>query len=305
MLGAVVGDIVGSVFEGGASTSEEFDLFNIYGNITDDTVCTIAVSEWMQDLSVNNFIMDAALDGYLRKWVKAYPGRGYGGRFYDWVHNLRINPPNSLANGAVMRISSVGHLGKDLQTCMDLAKKACFPTHNHPEAIEAAQLIAGAIFLYRQQATAEDVFQWVSGNSTYEFFENVSDFLKFSDSYNQKARSTAIVALNISFLAKNFEDGMRKLCVLGGDTDTTCATAGGLLEARFGVPVHIAKEAKKFLMQDMIDVLEKQYQITGQTISWNLDDRAEQIQVQDKTSAVLRTSALFERITRFFNQRKK
>lgn len=98
---------------------------------------------------------------------------------------------------------------------------------------------------------------------------------------------------------------MRKLCVLGGDTDTTCATAGGLLEARFGVPVYTAKEAKKFLMQDMIDVLEHQYQAAGEVISWNMEDSPEQFQTQGKTSAFLRSSALFERITRFFSQHKK
>lgn len=301
MIGAIAGDIIGSVFEGGASSSENFDLFNVYANITDDTVCTVAISDWLKDIQQNNPGKEE-VDYYLRKWVKAYPGRGYGGRFYDWAHNLRINPPNSLANGAVMRVSPVGYFLNTLDDCLEFAEKSCIPTHNHPEAVEAAKFIAGAIFLYRTGLSPDEIMQWVQGNSNYEFFDNVHDFLNLSDSYNQKARETAIVALNISFLANSFEDGMRKLCVLGGDTDTTCATAGGLLEARFGVPVWIAKQTKEFLTQDMIEVLESQYLLKGEEIPWN---QVEEPNIStEQMLACPQDTSFIMKITRFFNKFK-
>lgn len=301
MIGAVAGDIIGSVFEGGASTDEDFELFNIYANITDDTVCTVAISEWLQyAVSAPDKVLN--VDHFLRKWVKAYPGRGYGGRFYDWVHNLRVNPPNSLANGAVMRISAIGHLSKTLDECLDLAQKSCIPTHNHPDAIEAAKFVAGAIFLYKNDYSADEVRSWVESNSNYEFFDNIRDFLKFSDSYNQKARETAIVALNISFLAKNFEDGMRKLCFLGGDTDTTCATAGGILEAQFGMPVALARETKKYLTHDMCEVLEGQYQCLDETVPWDLQENTQESVQPCDTTLTKSNISIIDKIMRFFGK---
>ena len=152
IIGAIIGDIVGSRFEFNNYRSTDFELFDRGSDFTDDTVMTIAVADWL--------LSGVPLANIMRDWANEYPNRGYGGMFYEWLFPLdecEMKPYNSFGNGAGMRVSPCGYYAKTLDEALELAKQSAEVTHNHPEGIKGAQAIAAAIFLARQSKPKDDI----------------------------------------------------------------------------------------------------------------------------------------------------
>ncbi|KAA6320337.1 hypothetical protein EZS27_029876, partial [termite gut metagenome] len=143
MLGAIVGDIVGSRFEFENTNSTDFELFTDESTFTDDTVCTIAIADALLKNGGKDF------QTLLMGWCRRYPGRGYGGRFYNWFINRTQEPYNSFGNGSAMRVSPVAWFGSSIKEVLQLAEQSAAITHNHPEGIKGAKAIAHAICLAR------------------------------------------------------------------------------------------------------------------------------------------------------------
>lgn len=160
IIGAIIGDIVGSFYEFYNSKSANIALFTPSTTFTDDTVMTIAVADWL--------LSGVPLQNTMPDWGQEYPNRGYGGMFYEWMfYNEDKNPYNSFGNGAGMRVSPCGYYANSLEETLELAKQSAEVTHNHPEGIKGAQAIASAIFLARQQKPKDEIREYIEKTFGY------------------------------------------------------------------------------------------------------------------------------------------
>ena len=251
MLGAIVGDIVGSIYEFNNHRSKDFPLFGVDCKFTDDTVLTIAVA----DCLMNN----GNYTEYIKNYARKYTGRGYGGRFRQWISSESMEPYNSWGNGSAMRVSAVGFAYNDLEAVMNEAKRSAEVTHNHPEGIKGAQATAVAIFMARKGQSKEDIKTAIAQSFGYDLNRTV-DEIRPTYVFNESCQETVPEAI-IAFLeSKDFEDAIRNAISLGGDSDTLACITGGIAEAFYGgVPTDIAKKALSYLDFNMREVVEKFY----------------------------------------------
>lgn len=249
MLGAAIGDIIGSRFEHNNYKGTDFELFTPRCSATDDTVCTVAVAEW----ALSGFGAD--LVEIMRKWGNKYPNAGYGGTFYHWL-DLRNEPLpyNSWGNGSAMRVSAVGWLCDDLQTVLEYAKQSAEITHNHPEGVKGAQAVAAAIFLARKGESKAAIKAFVEQNFGYDLNQSCDEIrpvYQFDVSCQGSVPQSMIAFLE----SENFEQAIRLAISLGGDSDTLAAIAGSIAEAFYPVPDELQQTALQFLPQEMKDIL--------------------------------------------------
>jgi ADP-ribosylglycohydrolase len=253
MIGAVVGDVVGSVYEFDNYRAKDFTpFFHRRAFITDDTVCTVAVADIL--LTGN----DPA--STLKRWCLRYwKIGGWGGRFASWVQANDVAPPyGSFGNGAAMRISPAGFLGRDEQEVLDMAHRVTAVTHDHPEGIKGAQATALAIHWSRNGVSIADIRQEVEQRFDYDLSRSV-DQIRAVYRYTESSQGTVPEALSCALAATDFEDGIRNAISIGGDSDTIAAIAGGIVEARFGVPEAIRTKAIAYLPEEMQRVLDWMY----------------------------------------------
>ncbi|WP_103667968.1 ADP-ribosylglycohydrolase family protein [Pseudanabaena sp. BC1403] len=251
MLGAIVGDIVGSIYEFNNHRSKDFPLFGEDCKFTDDTVLTIAVA----DCLMNN----GNYNEYIKNYARKYTGRGYGGRFRQWISSESMEPYNSWGNGSAMRVSAVGFAYNDLEAVMNEAKRSAEVTHNHPEGIKGAQATAVAIFMARKGQSKEQIKAAIAQSFDYDLNRTV-DEIRPTYVFNESCQETVPEAI-IAFLeSKDFEDAIRNAISLGGDSDTLACITGGIAEAFYGgVPKDISKKALSYLDSNMREVVEKFY----------------------------------------------
>jgi ADP-ribosylglycohydrolase len=256
MLGAIIGDIVGSVYEFDNLRRTDFEpLFHPDSDFTDDTVCTIAVAAALLDC------VDPA--AALFDWCRRYPGRGYGGRFADWLRRGDLQPYNSFGNGAAMRVAPAALVARTIEEAADLARRVTLVTHNHPEGVKGALATAGAIFLARQGADAAAIRTHVATEHGYDMARS-TDEIRPVYRFNETCQETVPEALICALEANGFEEAIRLAISIGGDSDTVAAIAGPVAEARFGVPENIAQAARARLPADMLEVLARLYARAGQ-----------------------------------------
>lgn len=249
MLGAAIGDVVGSRFEHHNYKGTDFPFFTPDCTFTDDTVCTVAVAEW----ALNGFQDD--LVAIMRKWGNKYPNAGYGGTFYHWLDpNVDPQPYNSWGNGSAMRVSAVGWLCDDLESVLALAKRSAEITHNHPEGIKGAQAVAAAIFLARTGESKEGIKTFIEQVFGYNL-DQTCDEIRPVYQFDVSCQGSVPQAI-IAFLeSDSFESAIRLAISLGGDSDTLAAIAGSIAEAFYPVPESMKKTMAYFLPQEMLDIL--------------------------------------------------
>ena len=249
MLGAIVGDIVGSIYEFNNHRSKDFPLFGKGCNFTDDTVLTVAVADCL--LNQGNYAE------YIKNYARKYPNRGYGGRFAQWIHSESMEPYNSWGNGSAMRVSAVGFAYNDLELVMNEAKRSAEVTHNHPEGIKGAQATAVAIYMARKGQSKEQIKAAIAKSFGYDLARTL-DEIRPIYKFNESCQETVPEAI-IAFLeSTDFEDALRNGISLGGDSDTLTCITGGIAEAFYGgVPQDIAEKALSYLSKGMYEVVEK------------------------------------------------
>lgn len=224
IIGAVVGDVIGSVYEWNNIKTTEFDLFNPKCDFTDDSVLTIAVA----DSILNKKDFARTIWEYGRK----YRGRGYGGSFRNWLHDDNLKPYGSYGNGSAMRVSSVGFAFSDIDTVLEVAKQTAEVTHNHPEGIKGAQATAAAIFLARQGKSKQEIKVYITKTFNYNLdftLDEIRPIYKFDVSC-QGSVPQAIVAF---FESTDFENAIRLAISIGGDSDTIACITGGIASAYY------------------------------------------------------------------------
>jgi ADP-ribosylglycohydrolase len=248
MLGAIVGDIVGSIYEARPIKTKDFPLFGPGVTITDDTVCTVAVADCL--LSGGDFA------DHLRAWVRRYPHAGYGGMFLRWAFADDMGPYGSWGNGSAMRVSPVAYAAPDLETAMRLAERSAIVTHDHPEAVRGAQAVAVAIRLALEGSTPGQVRQFITARFGYDLSESVG-CIRSRYGFDVSCAGTVPPAIICAAEAEHFEDAIRNAVSLGGDSDTLACITGAIAEALYGVPQWIVTEAKARLSEDILNVLER------------------------------------------------
>jgi ADP-ribosylglycohydrolase len=245
MLGAIAGDIIGSVHEFLQEKAMDFPLFVDSSRFTDDTVLTIAVAECL--------LTGASYVDKFHEYTRSYPDRCYGAGFMRWVESGSREPYNSWGNGAAMRVSPVGFALPTLEDVLREAKRSAEVTHNHPEGIRGAQATAAAIFLGRQGESKATIRQSIHDRFGYDLNRSIAG-IRPTYSFDVSCQGTVPEAI-IAFLdSSDYEETVRLAISLGGDADTLACIAGGIAEAFYGgVPVDIAALA----MERLDDALRK------------------------------------------------
>jgi len=254
MLGAIIGDIVGSIYEFQNHRSKAFPLFGAEADFTDDTVCTVALADAL--------LRDAEPAFTLRAWCRRYPGRGYGGMFRRWVVDEWMGAYNSFGNGAAMRVAAAALLGTDLDNALLLADRITEITHDHPEGMKGARATVTAICLARAGESADRIRAMVAQRFGYDMGRTV-DYIRPGYVFNETCQGTVPEALICALEATDFEDAIRNAISIGGDSDTVACIAGGVAEARFRIPEPIAAEVLRRLPEEMADVVRQVYRMAG------------------------------------------
>lgn len=253
MIGAIIGDIVGSRFEFHNIKSKEFELFSPRCFFTDDTVMTLAVAEAVMNTYGDYELLANQAVNSMQGLGRRYPNAGYGHRFMEWIFDDRPHPYNSFGNGAAMRVSACGFAARSLEQVKHQSYNVTYVTHNHYEGIKGAEATASAIFLARSGSSREEIRAYIDKN--YYPMDFTLDGIRDSYYFNESCQGTVPQALEAFFEANDFEDAIRNAVSVGGDSDTLAAITGGIAEAYFGVPDRLREEAIKYLSPELLSIL--------------------------------------------------
>ena len=256
MIGAIIGDIVGSRWEFDPTNDYDFEWLSSENGFTDDTICTVAVADAL--LNERDF------GESIHVWCNRYPNPmgGYGGRFAQWVHSENPLPYNSFGNGAAMRVSPVAYWYNTLDKVLDAAAATALPSHNHDEGIKGAQTVALAIYRalqFGEQAPEhiDEILDECVHFSGYDINIKKADVI---NRFDETCQGTVPVALWIIGISDNFEDAVRKAVSLGADADTLGAIVGSIAEAIWGIPEELKQSVMPYLTDEMKEVVNKFYQ---------------------------------------------
>lgn len=246
MMGAIAGDIIGSVYEWNAQKTTEIPPFVSESHFTDDTVLTVATAHAL--LHGNSFH-----ESYLT-FARRYPRAGFGGQFRKWMFSDDPKPYNSFGNGSAMRVSPCAYVSSDEEEVLRLAAQSAAVTHDHPEGVRGAEAVALAVFLARTGASKEEIRRRVTERSGYDLARTVES-IRPDYSFDVTCQGSAPEAI-IAFLdSTDFESAIRLAISLGGDADTQAAIAGSISEPFYGIDPSITREAQSRLPADLLDVL--------------------------------------------------
>lgn len=269
MLGSFTGDIVGSIYEFNNIKKKNFPFYGRADNplfFTDDSVMTAATADWI--LNGGN------IGEYYAKLAAAFPGRGYGGRFAQWIRHYRcegeVAPPyNSMGNGSGMRVGPVGWAAETREDALAMAKASAECTHNHPEGIVGAQAIALAVWLAGQGVSQAEIRRDIEKTFGYDLSLHVDEIRPHYSWYgmdgegnSEICRDSVPQAIICALEATDFEDAVRNAVSLGGDSDTIACMAGAIAEALYGVPRTMAERIRPIIdtrLLEIIDTFEKRF----------------------------------------------
>jgi ADP-ribosylglycohydrolase len=249
MLGAIAGDVIGSVFEWERIKTTEFPLFSPRSEFTDDTVMTVAAAYGIL------YGVDYAT--VFKDFGRRYPGRGYGGFFMFWLNSPDNDPYNSWGNGSAMRVSPVGFAFDTIEDVLSEAKKSAEVTHDHPEGIKGAQATALTVYLARSGSSKEDIREEISQRFNYDLDQSL-DEIRPTYQFDESCQGTVPQAV-ISFLESvDMEDAIRKAVSLGGDSDTLACITGGIAHAFYKhIPDEIVSEVKARLPNEFLQIIDE------------------------------------------------
>lgn len=274
MYGAILGDIVGSVYEWHSTKKKDFPLFSKHSHFTDDSVMSIAVAEvclsfagsavrytplaaehssTTEGLPADDEVRGLFADS-MRKWGKKYPHAGYGGTFSSWLTTPGAGPYNSWGNGSAMRVSAVGWLFDSLEKTRHIARLSADVTHNHPEGIKGAEAAASAIYILRTGGTKADVKDYIAREFDYDLDRTV-DGIRPDYSFDVSCQGTVPEAVICFLEGSSTEDTIRNAVSLGGDADTLGCIAGSIAEAMWGVSEELKNEVQKRVDGEMRQIL--------------------------------------------------
>lgn len=250
MIGAICGDIVGSIYEFNNIKTTEFNFFAGSSKYTDDTVMTVA--------TMDGLLNNVGFAQCYKRWYRKYPYESYGTNFIIWCESKSMNPYYSFGNGSAMRVSPVGYWYDSLEATLEGAKKTAEVTHNHPEGIKGAQAAAAAIYLARTGSGKKEIKEYIEKQFGYNLSESVDSIRRYY-SFDESCQGTVPQAIICFLESDNFEDAIRKAISVGGDSDTLACITGGIAESFYGVPESIKFQVLNRLPGNMKSVISEFY----------------------------------------------
>ena len=250
MLGAIIGDIVGSIYEPKDSRikTKDFPFFGENCRFTDDSVCTTAVADALMH--------DLAPAETMRKWGKRYPNCGFSQIFKNWIYSEADAPNCTFRNGAAMRVSPAAFLNReDLNSALIAADKVTVISHDHPEGIKGARATTHSIYLAFKGENPTTIREVVTAEYGYDLTQTVDD-IRPDYAFDMTCQGTVPQALTCALESDSYEDAVRNAVSIGGDSDTLGSIAGAIAEALHGIPDYIKEEAKDRYLANAPDILE-------------------------------------------------
>ena len=247
MIGAIIGDVIGSRFEFNNTRDYHFNLWDDSCSYTDDTICTLAIADAI--------LTGESYKSKLLEWCNTYPHPmgAYGGRFAQWIHSEDPQPYYSFGNGSAMRVSPVAWAFNDLEDVKREAEKTAAVSHNHPEGIKGAVAVAHAIWLFRT-GWGKSLREWC--DTMQQYYPGFESQHFEQGKFDETCQGTVPLCLQIICQATDFEDAIRRAISFGGDSDTIGAIVGSIAEARWGIPQQIIDNVMEFLDPRMREQLE-------------------------------------------------
>ena len=253
MLGAIIGDTVGSRFEWHNHRSKDFDFLTYKCEPTDDSIMTLAIAKAILKSEGDvNKLPDLAVR-YMQKLGRLYPDTGYGGAFRKWIRSNNPKPYGSFGNGAAMRVSPVGFAAGSMNEAKAMSKAVTKVTHNHPEGLKGAEATTVAIFMALHGKSMLEIRDYIDKN--YYPMNFTLDGIRDSYQFNETCQDTVPQAMMAFFESTGFEDAIRNAISIGGDSDTIAAITGGIAEAYYGIPSEIRKHELTFLDERLLAIL--------------------------------------------------
>src|SRR5690625_4002255 len=243
MIGAIIGDIVGSRFEFNNHKSKEFEFFTDECKVTDDSIMTLAIAKAIMEArkelnesirkfnyNLNEYILVESLAiKNMQLFGRNYPNSGYGAMFSQWIYSENPKPYNSFGNGAAMRISPVGYAANNEKEVVELSKAVTCVKHNHEEVIKVADHVAIALYMAKHHNTKTGI-----RNRIQQHYYNLNftiDEIRHTYQFNDTRQDTVPQAITAFLESNSFEDAIRNAISLGGDSDTLAAITGSIAEA--------------------------------------------------------------------------
>lgn len=259
MLGAIIGDIVGSVYEIHNVKTLDFHLFTPHSRFTDDTVMTLAVAKWLTETSDQS---SDSLSKIMQTLGLTYPSAGYGGRFLRWLIEKNPKPYGSWGNGSAMRVSPVGLFANSLEDTLRLAKISAEVSHNHPEGVKGAQAIATAIFLARLGKSKGFIRHYVEEQFQYDLHYHIAD-IRNTYTFDVSCQGSVPQAIMAFLDGNSFEEVIRIAISLGGDSDTIAAMAGSIAQPFYGIPKVLSSYCYALLTPELRKILNNFEELVG------------------------------------------
>ncbi len=252
MLGAILGDIIGSRYEWNNIRQKQFQLFKHQCQATDDSIMTLAVAK---------AILSSRSIEDLPEWTircmqelgRKYPRAGYGGRFYDWLYEENPQPYNSWGNGSAMRVSPCAWAAGSLEEALRFSDAVTGVTHNHPEGLKGARAITAAIWLAREGKSQSEIREHIQQN--YYVLDFTLDQIRPTYRFDVSCQGSVPQAIEAFLEGNGFEDAVRGAVSIGGDSDTIAAMTGSIAEAFWGIPDEIRNRGMQFLTDDQREIV--------------------------------------------------
>lgn len=239
MIGAIAGDIIGSVYEADNIKTKDFPLFRPGSRFTDDTVLSVAVAD--------SILHRTGYAAKLKEYYWYYPSAGYGWYFHLWASSESSEPYNSWGNGSAMRVSPVGFAFTTIEEVLAEAKRSAEVTHNHVEGVKGAQATAAAVFLARSGGSKQEIRRFIEKTFGYALSEPL-DSIRESYTFDVSCQGSVPQAIVAFLESENYEDAVRNAISIGGDSDTIACIAGGIAQAFYqGVPGFITSRVTEIL----------------------------------------------------------
>ena len=254
MIGAVIGDIVGSRFEWNNHRSKKFDFYHKDCFATDDSIMTISIAKALLESKKDFSDLGTNCVRCMREIGVHYPDCGYGLSFFNFIFGDNPRPYNSWGNGAAMRVSAVPYVASSLEEAKKLSRAVTEVTHNHPEGLKGAEAAAVCGFLALQGKNITEIRKYVEDN--YYNLDFTIDGIRASYKFNESCQDTVPQAIEAFLESASFEDAIRTAISVGGDSDTLAAITGGIAEAYYGVSLTLREGAKSYLDERLLPILE-------------------------------------------------
>ena len=252
MIGAIIGDIVGSRFEFNNIKTKEFDLVGKGTSMTDDSIMTIAIDECL----LENKLDSQSVVKSLKKWGRKYPNAGYGGTFYHWIFGDREDPYWSYGNGAAMRVSGVGWFADSEDEVKSMSEAVTGVTHDHPEGLKGAETVAMCVYYARIGKDKEFIRDYIIKQYPEVEYLDYEELRRTYVHGEESCQKSVPQALYCFLISDSFEDCLRTTISIGGDCDTTAAMSCAIAEAYYKeIPENIIDAISEYLTEDVAEVL--------------------------------------------------